>query len=325
MFKQIFMILAVLPVCFLIDLFNGSNWYDAYKQFILTYWDILLVAIISISVFIKNQKYQFQVFDDLRRDQFFAEMSRYLDTPYLAPIMAMYLKNPPGSVYPTDYEYVNDTFYRTVVNAFRDRVYIFQDVHSFDPYARTPYLEVYGTSRFFKCLFYFLAPFTWYAFVTYGLNLSMLQDWPLLTLPFALVSFQRCSYLIHGFVKYLPSNLDRALADNDCDKPITWRDAFPDREIGTTFVRAYYFELERRQRYEMTIQGKTVPHVYPKWNNGNFAPFPYPSDNLPTWQDAYDSYYEDKKMELHHSKMAIQYNDKSNKGNVVSFPKSKTN
>lgn len=323
MLKHIFLILVILPICYLIDLLNGSNWYEAYKQFLLTYWDVLVVFLVSISLFRKNLSYKFEVLDELRKAQFFSEMNRYADTPYVPPVMAMYLKSPPGSVYPTDYEYVNDTFYRTVMNAFRDRVYIFQDVSAFEPSPRPPYLEVYGTMRMFKLLFYLASPFAWYVFVTQGLGLSMLTAWPILTLPFALVAFQRGMYLIYGFIKYLPFNLDHELAASDCVKPITWRDAFPDREAGITFVRAYYFELERRQRYEMTLQGKVVPNLYPKWNNGNFAPFPYPSEQLPMWHGEYDSFYENKKAELYRDTpiLLTKENSKSKLGNVISFPK----
>jgi len=143
----------------------------------------------------------------------------------------------------------------------------------------------------------------------------MFTDWPLLSLPFMLAAFQRGLFMIEAFIKFNPIRLDRELKEDDCLQQVTWRDAFPDREVGITFVRAYYFEMERRQRYELTIQGLSIPDPFPEWKNPNFAPFPFPSKNIPAWEAEYEPYYEKKSMEMSTPQLS------TSNSNVVLFRK----
>lgn len=295
MLKKILLLFALLPICFVIDQLNSSNWTESYIGFLKLYWDVIIVLFCSYYLYQKNKGYQYSVSEGIRESQFFSEVRRYNGTPYIPPLLLLYLKNPPGSIYPSDYEYVNDTFYRTVVNVFRDRIYILQEITAIEPAERSSYLlDIVGPKRLGILAFYVIAPFLWYYLVTQGLGLSLLNDWPLLTLPLICLSFRRAVSLMKGILTYLPHRLTADLSENNCEMKVTWRDAFPDREIGRTFIKAYYFELEKRQRYELTIQGKKVPNKYPVWNNGNFAPYLYPSEEIPVWESEYQPYLDKK-------------------------------
>ncbi|PIJ98017.1 hypothetical protein [Lysinibacillus sphaericus] len=314
MFKPVLIILVLFPVCLLVDYFNGTRWLAGYTQFIREWWNLLLVLLLCKTIFPKAKNYKYDIMEDMRVNQYLAEIQRYFNTPYVPPIMLLYLKNPPGSIRPTDYAYINDTFYRLVVNSFRDRVYVLQDFDSIEPWSRPTYFDVIGIKNITKCLLYLLVPFIWIFFVHFILEQSMLTDWPLLTLPFTLAAFQRGLFMIEAFIKFNPLSLEQELKENDCVIQVTWRDAFPDREVGITFVRAYYLEMERRQRCELTIQGLTIPDHFPEWKNPHFAPFPYPSKTIPSWGSEYEPYYEKKSVGLN-----TQLSTKNS--NVVSFPK----
>ncbi|MBM7607257.1 hypothetical protein JOD29_000494 [Lysinibacillus composti] len=315
MFKPILMIVLLFPICFIVDLFNDGNWLTNYTAFIKGWWDVILSVLVCKVVFTKNKDYKYRAQEEMRANQYMSEIRRYEGIPYVPPIMLMYMKSPPGSIKPTDYEYVNNTFYRTVVNTFRDRIYVLQECDSFQPYNREPYFDVIGTKNIGKCLMYFGLPIAWMFFVYLVLEQSMFFDWPLFTVPFMFAAFLRGVYWLEAFIKYHPQRLDRELKESGCDILVTWRDAIPDRDAGVTFIRAYYSEMERRQRYENTIQNRTVPDQYPVWNNPNFAPFPYPSKNLPVWEKEYEPYYEQKKTGTVDSKVGKLPN------NIVTFPK----
>lgn len=314
MLKPVLIIVVLFPVCLLVDFLNGTSWLTDYTQFVKEWWNAILTLLLCKVVFIKSKDYKYDIMEEMRINQYLAEINRYFNTPYVPPIMLRYLKNPPGSIRPTDYAYVNDTFYRLVVNSFRDRIFVLQEFDSIEPSTHSSYFDVIGLKNITKCLLYLLIPFIWIFFIYFILEQSMLSDWPLLSLPFILASFQRGLFMIEAFIKFNPIRLDRELKEDDCMLQVTWRDAFPDREVGITFVRAYYFEMERRQRYELTIRGLTIPDPFPEWKNSNFAPFPYPSRNIPSWQAEYEKYYEKKSMEMN-SQLSTR------NSNVVSFPK----
>jgi hypothetical protein len=317
MFKMILLILSGYPFFFIVDLIYKNDWLASYNQFMMNYWDLILVILLCTAVYKRTKFKKYEYAEEVRRQQFFAEFIRYHDTPYVPPVMLMYLKNPPGSIQPTDYAYVNSTFYRTVVNTFRDRVYILQDFSKYEPDARISYFEVFGYKNLAKIVLYLSSPFLWYAFVTYNLDLSIILDWPILMFPIVFSFIQRGVYLLQTYFEYLPLRLDLRLAAMDCNILVTWRDAFPDRDVGETFIRSYYFEKEKRQRYDYTLRGYNVPTHYPEWNNGNFAPYPFPSIELPNWEDEFENMYEKKKE-------VQQYTENKKrkvKGNVVSFPK----
>lgn len=314
MLKSVLIILVLFPICLLVDYFNGSSWLQGYTQFIREWWNVILTLLLCKVVFTKSRDYKYDIMEDMRENQYLAETKRYFNTPYIPPIMLRYLKNPPGSIRPTDYDYINDTFYRLVVNSFRDRIFVLQDFDSMEPCNRPSYFDVISIKNISKCLLYLIIPFIWLLFVYFILEQSMFTDWPLLSIPFILAAFQRGLFMIEAFIKFNPFRLDRELRDNDCMLKVTWRDAFPDREIGITFVRAYYFEMERRHRYELTIQDKVIPDQFPEWKNPNFAPFPFPSKNMPQWESEYEQHYEKKFIEMN-AELG------TNNNNLVSFPK----
>lgn len=319
--KFILFILALFPICYVVDLLSDSSWFMNYTRFIGDWWDVILVIILCIIVITKNTGFKYDMLDEMRVRQFYSEFRRYNDTPYLPPILVMYMQSPPGSVHPSDYAYVNDPFYSIVANSFRDRVYVLQDFDSLESQSRAPYLEVIGAKNLSKCGFYFIIPFAWILFVHIELEQSLLFDWPLLTLPFMFAFFLRGFYCVEAFIKYNPRKLDQLLKESGCNELVTWREAFPDKEVGITFIRAYYAEMERRQRYEYIIRNQPVPEQITVWNNPNFAPFPYPSKNIPSWESEYEPLFTSKKQELE-AVNQLTIAQKIQK-NVVSFPRKK--
>ncbi len=306
--KKTVIVLAALYGClWVVDYINNSNWLLSYQSFMKEWWELGFVAMLCIWVFNKNKYFKYEILDEMRRVEFVAEIARYENTPYIPQIMLMYMKNPPGSVNISSRRaYVTDTFYRLVVNEFRDRVYVLQDFDSLQPDNRIDYLSVIGIKNLLKCIFYYLLPFIWIGYALIDMQLSLLNSWVLFTAPIILLSWQRATYLLHAFIEYRPSNLDKKIEYADAKREFTWRETFPDNDVGQTFVRAYYCEMERRMRYEHLLNKRKVPENQGIWNSPNFAPFIYPSNDLPVWENEYQPHY-DQKVEQAYSNNVINF------------------
>jgi len=94
MFKPILIILMLFPVCFLFDFLNGTSWLTNYTQFVKEWWNVILTLLLCKVTFTKSKDYKYDIMEDMRKNQYLAEIGRYFNTPYVPPIMLSYLKNP---------------------------------------------------------------------------------------------------------------------------------------------------------------------------------------------------------------------------------------
>lgn len=290
--KIALMVIAFYPLLFVIDLIQNTNYMQSYHAFVMDWWLLGLVVLASYWLIKSDTMYRYNELEGMRVRQYFAEVRRWENTPYVPPITLLYLKNPPGPFSPYDRDYVNNTFYRLVVNDFRDKVYILMDFDEFEPTARHSYLSVIGSKNLARLALYLAAPFSWLYF-SFFLKASY-GGWEMLLLPIVVRSLYRAALIINAILFHLPSNLDSRLEFESANRKVTWREAFPDTPVGETFLRAYYVEMERRSRFEAQLQNRVVPLDMAVWNNPNYPPYPYPASSIPAWESEYDGVFEEK-------------------------------
>lgn len=299
--KILLLFLVIYPLLYLFDKTQGTTYFLGYHQFILKAWPYILAIALSIYFIKKHKYYRYDEMESVRTLIYQAEQQRWLHTPYVPPIMLMYLKNPPGSLSPFLYDYVNNSFYRLVVNDFRDHVYILSDFDSFEPHSRTPFIEAVGMKSFLRLVFYFGSVIAWLFYWVFLSPNGFLEGWEIFTIPLITVALYRGYVLLQVYLEQRYSVLDKQLELNDVNRKITWREAFPDTEIGKTFIRAYYTEMERRARYNYQLRNQRVPENMEEFNNPNFAAYPYPAQNMPSWENEYEMVIQEKQQELNNS------------------------
>lgn len=294
--KIILAIVGFYPLLFLIDFFQDTSWFGSYHTFIKR-WSFPGLILLAIYWLIKrDEKYYYHELENLRLRQFLAEVKRWEDTPFIPPLQLMYLKHPPTSFSPYTKDFVNNTFYRVVVNDFRDRVYVLKDFNSFEPAAPPAYLSVIGLTTILRLIGYVAVPFVWLkAIIPYS------NGWGDLLIPFVALALYRAAKILQAIIYHLPTNMNNRLAAEEIPPKVTWRDAFPDKDIGETIQRAYFVEMERRARYEAQMLGRVIPQNMPMWNNPNYPGYPYPSTDLPRWESEYEAVFKEKSNVSEHS------------------------
>lgn len=303
--KILLLLLVFYPLLFLFDKTQGTTYFIGYHQFLLKTWPYLLAIAVSFYLLKKHTYYRYDEMEKLRYRLYQAERNRWLHTPYVPPIMLMYLKNPPGPYSPFLYDYVNNTFYRTVVNDFRDRVYILSDFDSFEPDSRDSYIETVGMRSIMRIVFYLGGVIVWLFYWVFLSPSGFLEGWEVFSIPLIVVGLYRSYTLIQVYLDQRYSILDEQYELNDVNRKITWREAFPDTEIGKTFTRAYYVEMERRARFNYQLRNQRVPENMEEFNNPNFAPYPYPAQSIPQWENEYEMVMEQKQQELNESSKKV--------------------
>lgn len=298
MWKKGIFIFLLYPILWIIDLLMKSQLLGSYHDFLMKWWPYGVVIVMTYFAVRKLGDFKYEEMEKLRVSQFFSELRRYRNTPFIPSIMLMHLINPPRAYRPYDSDYVDNTFYRTVVNAFRDRVYIMSDYRRPQPEPRERYSKVVGWKTWGTLFISFAASFGWLAYWVFTDLSMLLTGWPLFTIPFILYGLIKSSLLIQAIMEHHPTQLERIIqSESAYQDPQTWREAFPDKSLGITILRAYEMEKESRMRYHAILQRVPVPHTTMEFYHASFPPYPLPSYELPPWADEMEQQYQNKAME----------------------------
>ncbi|MBO0588173.1 MULTISPECIES: hypothetical protein [unclassified Sporosarcina] len=298
MWKKAVFIIILYPILWVIDLFMKSQLLISYHDFLMKWWPYGVVIVMTYFAIRKLGDFKYEEMEKLRESQFFSELRRYRNTPFISPVMLMYLINPPRAYRPYDSDYVNNTFYRTVVNAFRDRVYIMSDYRRPQPERREPYLKVVGWKTCGVLFIYFSAPFSWLTYWVFADPSMLIKGWPLFTIPFVIYGLIKCSFMIQAIMDHHPKQLERLIkSESAYQEPQTWREAFPDKSLGITILRAYEMEKESRMRYHAMLKRIPVPETTIEFHHASFPPYPLPSQHLPPWTNEMEEQFINKATE----------------------------
>ena len=299
MIKALLFIGLLYPVLWVVDSSTDSTTLFTYHAFVMEWWPVGIVIFFTWGLVKRIPQFQYTELEKMRERQYMYEVNRYGNTPYIPPIMLMYLKNPPDAFSPKTYDYINNTFYRTVVNGFRDSVYRMSDFQSFEPNSRPTFFKVVGPVNWLRLSFYLGASIIWLAYCLLGDASGLINSWQLFTLPLVVYGLCKAATLLYVITTHAPNQLDNRInTENGPHQKITWREVFPDQMLGETVIRAYLAEKERRMRYESTLTGLIVPDNVDQYVNKNYPPFPYPSKEIPDWSEDFDVLYDMKKEEL---------------------------
>ncbi|MEK4487953.1 hypothetical protein MHH81_20815 [Psychrobacillus sp. FSL H8-0484] len=301
--KVLLWVILLYPLLWGIDFLADAELLSAYHSFWMKWWEIGLVLVISYYVVQKMPKFRNEILEQLRINQYFEEVRRYRNTPYISPLMAMYLISPPIAYSPYDLDYVKNTFYRTIVNTFRDRVYVLSDYKNAQPSERKPYYQIVGFKMIAQFIFYFGLSFGWLAYWVIKDYSVLIVEWQLFSLPFVIYGLSKSTMLLQAIMEHLPSRLDRKIERETVNgENINWRDAFPDRPFGETIIRAYYSEKEKRMRYFYAATNQPVPATTATFRHEALPPYPFPTKIVPEWANDIEELYEAKKHEWNNPK-----------------------
>lgn len=300
MFKSILFVGLLYPLLWVVDKSTDSNTLMNYHVFVMQWWPVGVALLITMRLLKKISLFRFNEMEIMRARQYSYEIQRYSETPYIPAIMLMYLKNPPASFSPSIYNYINNTFYRSVVNGFRDTVYRMSDFSSFEPAAHPNFIKVVGFQSIIRLLGYFSSGFVWLAYWLFTDPTAFLYGWQLFTLPIVILFLTKATIMLQAITSHLPQHLDRQLEmENGPNSKVPWREVFPDHPLGITITRAYLAEKEKRMRYESSFNGMIVPESVEHYNNTNFPPYPFPSKDIPEWTEDFEVLYETKTEKIH--------------------------
>lgn len=299
MIKALLFVGMLYPVLWIVDKSTESHTLTNYHSFVMEWWSVGIVLLFTWGLLKKIPAFRYSEMENMRERQYMFEVGRYHNTPYVPSIMLMYLKNPPDSFSPITYDYINNTFYRSVVNGFRDSVYRMTDFQTFEPDARPNFIKVVGFRNWLRLYGYFGVSLAWLAYWLLGVPEVLLNGWQLFTMPFVVFGFSKAAVILSAITTHVPDQLDRRLeTENGPHQKITWREVFPDQSIGSSIIRAYLAEKERRMRYESTLTGMIIPDNVDQYINKNYPPYPYPSKDIPEWSEEFEILYDSKIEEL---------------------------
>ncbi|MEX3625020.1 hypothetical protein [Viridibacillus arvi] len=284
--KKLIWIVLLYPILWVIDYLSDSQLLQTYHSFLISYWKLVIIGFITYYIYIKTRSFANEELEDMRERQYLSEAQRYYNTPFVPPITMMYLLNPPIAFSNYDIDNVNNTFYRTVVNSFRDNVYRMVDYPETKPMERKPFSRVVGFKRWSRFSAYTTIPLSWLGYWLVRDPAALLHGWQLFSLPFVFIALLRGVYILQAISTHLPSLLDiRLRNENVLETLYTWREVFPDCQMGIVILRAYEAEKESRMRYEYIARCITVPSTTEHYANATFPPYPYPSPSIPEWSE----------------------------------------
>lgn len=293
--KLLIWVVLLYPILWIIDFLSDSHLAKSYYEIILNYWKVGLVSLIAYWFYMKSKTFIYNELEDMRERQFFAEVQRYANTPFVPPILMMYLLNPPIAFSIYDMDNVNNPFYRTVINNFRDNIYRLVDYPDINPQERKHFLSIIGLKRMSLLVIYMGLSLGWLGYWLVVDPAALSNGWQLFTLPLIFIALLRSVYMLQAITSHLPSILDaRMKRENVTEKLYTWPDLFPDKLMGQTLLRAYYAEKETRMRYEHMARNLVVPNTTDDYQNPYFPPFPYPSQEIPNWNEDMQNLVQEK-------------------------------
>ncbi|MBP1931772.1 hypothetical protein [Ammoniphilus resinae] len=270
--------------------FLGFLW----ENYILVWGDWFIIVLLSYK-FATSLSTYYKVAEEIRMRRFIQEVQRWERTPYIPPLMLYYLMAPPVSYSPYLRDSVTNTFYKTVVNSFRNRAYMDLGFTDADPQHKSHWLKVVGLSKWIPPLLggLLILTFFYQLFQTKPMN-EWFLGWerfaiPLLVLLGSWIGQQLYAIMVIGKGKLVEQALFECF--QQVEPRISWRDAFPDRHYGEIILKAWSAASERQQRNYYEFQCRPLPA-----NNElimdcpSLAPYPFPSQSIPEWAGEMEEY-----------------------------------
>lgn len=312
----------ILQFVFKIPIFNE---YKEILEFFYTafysWWDWMLIALFSYLVTREIVNTKFETMEKIRSNRLVTEMERWVETPYIPPIMAYYLINPPQAVSTDIRKVVDNRFYQRVITFFRDRIYINASFSSLDPLERDSNIKNIGYKDLAALIAAFGFVLGWFGAVTLSDPSKWIYGWERFSIPLVLYLSLYTSMKLQAIMEMRYSKLDKVLTKHfgEAEPHYRWREFFPDQPKGETLLLAWKAECEKRQRYTNMLQGGLMEVQH--YSNPALAPYPYPSQELPHWVDELDNYYVEKMELMANSEQKTIPLKKKNKqqNNVVNF------
>ncbi len=288
-------------------------------NFIYSWWDWLLITGITYYVCRNISEIKYDTQEEIRNNRFVYEMERWQNTPYVPPLLFFYLTNPPQSYSNNAAKAVNNRFYQTVVNYFRDRVFINAFYNSPNPQNRPDFWQVIGALDIFKTILAFSLALGWFSAVTLSSPNNWFSGWERFSIPPIFYLSMYFVMKVQAYAEMSYSTLDEILLNyfGQHDPRITWRELLQDQDRGHIVLSAWQAEREKRQRYTFIVRNMPVPEYISQYTNPSLAPYPYPSQQLPDWVDQMELYYQDKQKEW----QAVPAENRPGSNNVIEFKK----
>jgi hypothetical protein len=298
--KSLIALLIVLyPLFAFVQWMTDVNVLEQYHTLILNWWDWLLIGLLTYTLLKRVLPTKVILKEKIREKLFYSEFNRYSNTPFMPPVLIMYLLNPPSTLSNDLYVSVKDRFYQKVVNAFRDRVYIHADYKTPLPKDRIPFYLVVGLKDILLIAGSISVSFGWFVGVVMSDYTLFINGWERFSIPFvtalSIFGALRLQALMEMRYTGLDIDLQNILGDPYIKK--TWRESFPDKELGEAIIHTWEAERERKMRYTYQARNLPVPDVIQDYFNPALAPFPFPSNEIPAWADQIEAHYESKQQE----------------------------
>ena len=293
------------------------------KSFLQDWWDWILIIGISIYLCRNIVEIKYETQERIREKRFYSEINRYQNTPYISPLFFYYLTNPPQSYSRNGIREIENRFYQSVINAFRDRVYINAHYNNETPYNRLPLTTLIGYMDLFKTIGVFSLALGWFASITINNPHNWLTSWERFSIPAIVFLSMYFVMKIQAYVEMRYSILDKVLLSyyGEPVPKIRWIELLPNEARGVIILKVWEAERERRQRYTFLVHNQPVPDIITHYSNPTIAAFPYPSLPLPDWGDQAELFFEEKQKQwikdtsntIAHTANIVPFNKKSKK------------
>jgi len=295
----ILLAIAAYPITLIIQwLSDGITPFTTYNRYIgfvfNNYWDWLLVGAATLILTQPGDKIV-KLIEDIRIRHYELELIRWKETPYIAPLHLLYLLAPPRALTSDARSNALHPFYKTIVNDFRDRIYINAKYTQFDPETKPSMWKVIGKSSTAQLITNTILVVFCVACMLYINPLDkMTHGWGKAFIPVvAYFLFQNVIIMRAIFIESPNKTYSRITKQFDDEDPkITWRELFPDRPYGESILFAWRGDCERRQRMSYEASDSPVP-VRMEYTSPGLAPKPFPSEEIPQWADSAEQYYFD--------------------------------
>jgi len=294
--KALLLALLAFPVLAVIDYFTEGTFkpYTEYKRligeawtFIVDHWEWTAVVVITPILCRGAYKLYAPLAEEIRQNQFEKELIRWLNTPYISPLHHLYMIRPPRWVRWEVKNPYRNTFYKFVVQAFRDIVYRPYDYQEFEPTGKRPNVwQVVPKKAWVSMAIYMMIAAAILTF-NYRQNSTHLFDgYYVFTIPLLLALLSRVLVMIIAIVDHAGwKKIDRLLIETFGEKePKTrWVELFPNQSKGKVILETWKAECRLRQDRDtsasFTYENPAIPNC------------PYPEEQIPSWATNYDAMY----------------------------------
>lgn len=314
--KLIILALLAFPVLAAVDYFTDGSFtpFEQYKKIIGVAWNLMtahwewITAAFITPILCKGAYTLYApLAEEIRQNQFEKEIIRWFNTPYISPLHRLYMLRPPRWIRWENINPFRNTFYRFVVQAFRDLIYRRYDYKEFEPTGNRPTIwQVVPRKAWASLTIFTLIPLLILAFDFKQNGLHLFDGYYALTLPVILAFLSRSAVLTLAIKDHATwKHIDRLLMDTfgKVEPKTRWMELYPNHPAGKSILETWKAECRLRQdrdyQYRATRKlDMSSPQHYPVTTHMNYAydnpslpSCPYPEEQIPDWAENYDAMY----------------------------------